>query len=310
MLLVSKRAVFVFIGFLLALTALLMSFFLWADFDYILGRKNLAMKVGQTSISLEDLKKIRNLSGARARQLSETAFAADMFETLLLAEGARKAGLDRDPAFVKKIADFDAALKPGNDDDTVARAAFLIEELANANLTRILNRPDDSGVASLTPPIQPAKVRLHLRTILASDSAMVPEILASHASGISFADLNASCSVSLYRSVNGDIGWKSAGDLPEGVFNKLLEQPAGSLTVGFADDAGTHIFEVVARPGEDPAAAARASRELQLREAKKARLTRALIELRAGIDYWINPTLQVKCQVTPGPETETSGQKR
>ena len=312
MLLVSKRAVFMFIGFLLLMTALLMAFFLWADFDYILGRRSLAMKVGQTSISLADLKKIQQVSGARARQLSEPAFASDFFTTLLLAEGGRQAGLDRQPTFLKKIADFDAALKHSTDDETVARAAFLIEELAEACRQKILNQADEPGEAAragttqITPP--PARVRLHLRTILASDASLVNEIMTRHAGGLSFAELNASYSVSLYRTLGGDLGWKSAADFPAGVFDRLLAVPVGSLTSAFSDENGTHIFEIIARPGEDPNASARAIREQLLRETNKRRMARAMIDLRARIDYWINPVIQVKCQVSPGAEPAGSGQ--
>ncbi|EKD81231.1 MAG: hypothetical protein ACD_39C01900G0003, partial [uncultured bacterium] len=46
MILVSRRMIFSVIGTLLALTFLLMVFFLHIDFDYLLGRKDLAMKVG------------------------------------------------------------------------------------------------------------------------------------------------------------------------------------------------------------------------------------------------------------------------
>ncbi|HNX75001.1 MAG TPA: peptidylprolyl isomerase [Candidatus Rifleibacterium sp.] len=312
MLLVSKRAVFMFIGVLLLMTTLLMTFFLWADFDYILGRRSLAMKVGQTSISLADLKKIQQLSGIQARQLSEAAFASDFFMTLLLAEGGRQAALDRQPAFLKKIADFDAALKNSTDDETVARAAFLIEELAEAFRQKILTQADDPGEAAnagkphIAPP--PPRVRLHLRTILASDASAVAEIMNQHAGGLSFAELNASYSVSLYKSLGGDLGWKSADDFPAGVFDRLLAVPVGSISNAFSDENGTHIFEIIARPGEDPKAAERATREQLLRESNKRRMARAMIDLRSRIDYWINPVIQVKCQVSPGAEPAGSGQ--
>ncbi|MDD3148662.1 MAG: hypothetical protein PHD82_15315 [Candidatus Riflebacteria bacterium] len=314
MLLVSQRAVFVFIGFLLLMTLSLMSFFLWADFDYILGRKHLAMKVGQTSISFDDLKKIQKFSGARARKASEAAYASQLFDTLLMAEGGRRAGLDRKPEFLKKIEDFDAALKNAGDDETVIKAAFLIEELAAANRERILNLPETPGAAMPTssPAAQPpgAGPRLHLRTILTTGPDQIPQILAMHASGSSFADLNASFSVSLYKSVGGDIGWKAENDFPEGVFTRLLALPVASLTEGFTDMAGTHLFEVVSRPEEDPAAVAGATREQLMRELKSKRLMRATIELRNQIDAWMNPVLQIKCQISPGADPADSYENR
>ncbi|HPW59366.1 MAG TPA: peptidylprolyl isomerase [Candidatus Rifleibacterium sp.] len=313
MLLVSQRAVFMFIGFLLLMTFALMSFFLWADFDSILGRKHLAMKVGQTSISLEELKKIQNVSGIRAKQLSEAAFATDFFETLLLAEGARKNGLDRKPEFQQKISDFAAAGRNDSDDDAVARAAFLIEELAEAERQHLFSQT--AAAAGETEKVeQPGtvtpRVRLHLKTILLAEAASASEILAQHASGTSFAELNASHSISLYKGVGGDIGWKSESDLPEGVFAKLLGLAPGVLTEGFSDQAGTHLYLVSARPEEDPAVATRSLREQKLRESRKSRLMRHLIELKNSIDYWINPILQIKCQVTPGQRTADSAENR
>lgn len=59
MILVSRRMIFTVIGALLSLTFLLMLFFLHVDFDYLLGRKDLAMKVGQTTITLEELRQIQ-----------------------------------------------------------------------------------------------------------------------------------------------------------------------------------------------------------------------------------------------------------
>lgn len=302
MLLVSQRAVFAVIGFLLIMTLSLMSFFLLADFDYILGRKHLAMKVGQTSISLEELKKIQKISGARAQRATEAIFATEFFETLLLAEGGRKLGLDRDEEFVKKIADFDSALKNAGDDETVGRAVFLIEELAAATRNRIstLKSSVDASVVEKTTRTAP-RTRLHLRTILLPDPEQVAMVLSEQASGTAFTQLSASYSISLYKGVGGDIGWKSAQDFPEGVFARLLTQPLNSLVEGFSDEAGTHLFAVISRQDENPEIAAKAAQEQLTRELKKRRLAHYMIELHREIDYWINPALQVKCQVVTGP---------
>ena len=310
MLLVSQRAVFAFIGLLLFLTFALMVFFLTADFDYILGRKHLAMKVGQTSITLAELKKIQQLSGSHSQKLSEAAFATFFFETLLLAEGGRAEGLDQTPEFRKKIEDFDAALKNADDDETIARAAFLIEELAAANRGRLLNAVagKDIDIANAAPVA--ARIRLHLRTILLPDASTAEEVIKQQAEGADFAQLNASYSISLYKSVGGDIGWKTANDFPDGVFSHLLAAETGTLVSGFTDAAGHHLFEVVSRPEEDPAAAARAMREQLMREMKKKALMRHTIDLRNRLDYWINPTLQVRCQVTPASTDAATDETR
>lgn len=298
MLLVSKRAVFVFIGALLLMTLALMSFFLLADFDYILGRKDLAMKVGQTSISLDQLKQIKRISGIRSQNVPDAVFATEFFETLLLSEGGRKLGIDRKPEFVKRIADFDGAVRNASDDETIARAVFLIEELADATRASIINQgTDTTDISTDKASIPSPKIKLHLHTILLPVASLTQLIMTEQASGTTFAELNASWSVSLYKGVGGDIGWKTEQDFPEGVFAKLLTQPINTLSEGFSDAAGTHLFTVVSKQEENPATAARAIREQQTREMKKKRLARYVIELRNQIEYWINPALQIKCQV-------------
>ena len=59
MILVSRRMVLTVIGALLSLTFLLMLFFLHVDFDYLLGRKDLAMKVGRPQSHLKSSNRYR-----------------------------------------------------------------------------------------------------------------------------------------------------------------------------------------------------------------------------------------------------------
>ncbi len=309
MILVSRRMVFAVIGVLLGLTFLLMLFFLHVDFDYLLGRKDLAMKVGQTTITLEELRQIQAISGVQARKLDVAAFASEFFDTLLYAEGGRRLGLDRRPEFIRKIAVFDQAAAKGDANETLARAVFLIEELAAAARREVAEatyHPAELAEIKVNVPAPPQ--RLHLKTILVSDEEHAQQLLAEYEAGIAFADLNASWSRSLYRGVGGDIGWKSAGDFPADVFAKLLEVPDEKVVRGFADEAGVHLFSVAARPKIDPAQHEKAERELQLRELRRRRLMKYIVELRNSVDYWVNPVLQVRCQTVSRPGAADSSQ--
>ncbi|MDD2998303.1 MAG: hypothetical protein PHV05_04520 [Candidatus Riflebacteria bacterium] len=307
MILVSKRAIFGFIGALLFLTTALMTFFFVADFDYILGRKDLAMKVGQTTISMSELKKIQKISGIKARQATEQAFASEFLNTLLLAEGARRLELDRKPEFTQKIADFDNALKNAGDDETMAKAVYLLEEMASTARTAAtdINIPDAGATGSIPPEYQPP-VKLHLKTILLKNAEDVARLLAEQASGTAFAQLNASWSESLYKGVGGDIGWKSAQDFPQNVFDSFLKQPLNTVIEGFTDKNGIHLFAVCSKPEKDPAHSDKVIRERLLKEAKRKRLMQYMIELRNQIYFWVNPSLQIKRQVETRPGLDDS----
>jgi len=309
MILVSRRMIFTVIGALLSLTFLLMLFFLHVDFDYLLGRKDLAMKVGQTTITLEELNQIQAISGVTAKKLEVAAFASEFFDTLLYAEGGRRLGLDRRPEFIRKIAGFDQAAARGDASESLSRAVFLIEELAAAARREVAEasyHPAELAEIKVSVPVPPQ--RLHLKTILVSDEEQARQLLAEFETGTAFADLNASWSRSLYRGVGGDIGMKSTGDFPAGVFEKMLEAPDDKIVRGFVDEDGVHLFLVTARPKIDPAQHARAERELQLRELRRRRLMKYIVELRNSVDYWVNPVLQVRCQTVQRPGAADSSQ--
>ena len=309
MILVSRRMVFSVIGALLSSTFLLMLFFLHIDFDQLLGRKDLAMKVGQTTISLEELNQIQAISGVQARKLSTAAFASQFFDTLLYAEGGRRLGLDRRPDFIRKISVFDQAAAKGDAKETLARAVFLIEELAASARREVAEagyHPAELAAIKVDVPKLPQ--RLHLKTILVATEEQAQQLLDEASAGAVFADLNASWSRSLYHGVGGDIGWKSAGDFPAGVFEKLLEATDNSIIRGFADEAGIHFYSVAARPKIDAAQQEKAERELQSRELRRRRLMKYIVELRNSVYYWVNPVLQVRCQTVSQPAPADSSQ--
>jgi len=298
MIMVSKRAVMTFIASLLTMTMALMAFFLYTDFDYLLGQKSLAMKVGQISISLKELAEIQNISGIRSKAQTEQAFAVELFDTLLLAEGGRKLGLDRQPGFVKKINAFDAALKHSKDPETIAKAVFLLEQLAETTRNHLVeNHNYELELAALPVKTTQPTTRLHLRTILAESVEQAETIILQRLAGLDFETLNASWSRSLYRPVGGDIGWKTSADFPPDVFAGLEALGPGVLAEAFSDEAGTHLFEVISRPQHNTAAAEKAARQAGLRDLKRRRLQTSLAELRNSIEHWVNPKLQSRCQV-------------
>lgn len=298
MIVVSKRAIFLFIGMLLGLTILLIIFFMFTDFDYILGRKTLAMKVGQTQITLAELKLIQNVSGVKTRQMPESLFAAELLETLLLAESARISGFDKRPDFVRKTGNFDAAISNNKDSENIARAAFLMEELAEAARADIIdNHNYDFELAAAVKPAVTIKPRLHLRTILAENAEQAQLIIKERLSGTDFAQLNASWSRSLYKSVGGDIGRKSADDFPDNLYAGLLTLEPGVLAEAFSDEAGTHLFEVISKPVMHQATAEKAAREKALRDLKRQRLQKRLNALRNEVEHWVNPVLQNRSQI-------------
>lgn len=297
MLLVSRHTVFVIIGILLTMTFSLMMFFLHIDFDSLLGRKGLAMKVGQTTISLDELRQIQAISGVKAKKLDAAAFASEFFDTLLFAEGGRRLGLDRRSDFIRKVSVFDRASRRSDDKETLARAVFLIEELAAAARQEVAEANfHPAELAEIKVSVPAPKPRLHLKTILVADEEQAQNLQTESAEGAAFAELNASWSLSLYRGVGGDVGLKSVSDFPAGVFAKLLAESDDTLVRGFADDAGIHFFSVTARPQIDPAQHAKAERELQLRELRRRRLLKYMVELRNSLEYWVNPVLQARCQ--------------
>ncbi len=297
---VSKNLIIAVLAAMLGATALLMLFFLIADFDSLLGRKHLAMKVGQTRITIEELSIIKQSSGVNSRTMADHAFAADFFETLLQAEAGRKNALDRKPDFLQKIADFDMALKNRGREEIIIKAAFLLEQLAASFRQTVIENYDYSDeLAKTSLPEVNVQPRLHLRTILVEDEQAAAEVIKERIAGVSFDQLNASFSRSLYAAVGGDIGWKTANDFPPDVFQGLMLLEPGILAEAFSDEAGTHLYEVVSRPAQNLERATRAAKELALRKLKQQRLRQRLVRLRNEIDFWVNPTLQMRCQIVP-----------
>lgn len=305
MILVSRTGVVVFILFSLVMTAVLMGLFMFVDFDSLLGRKHLAMKVGQTSISLEDFKKIKSISGSRAQAMPDQAWAEELFTTLILAEDARNHMLDQDPELKIRVETFNAALNKSEDEERVARSVFLHEELAKASINRLLqSNADYKKLLEETgrTTVAQSDERLHLRMFTLVSQADLEAALSSIASGATLDQINASFSVSPYRGVGGDIGWKSAADLPEEVFARLSTAEKDELVEGFRDESGIHLFAIVDRPQTKLLV----SNEKQLQQLKNKLISQHLIKLRTEIDFWINPTLRAMCQISPAPAPEPS----
>ncbi len=298
MILVSRNGIIVFIVFSLAMTGLLMGLFMFVDFDSLLGRRHLAMKVGQTSISISDFQKIKSISGERAKAMPDQAWAEELFSTLILAEDARSRLLDQNPEIKNRVELFNSALNVGEDEERIARSVFLHEELAKASIERLLK--NDADYQRLLEEHQRSEKidttgRLHLRQITLTSDEELTEVSGEIASGASIEQINASFSVSPYRGVGGDIGWKTAGDFPEGVFNKLEMTKEGELVEGFRDESGIHLFVVINRPERK----IMLSNEKQLQLLKNRLISKHLIKLRSETEYWINPSLRAMCQIAP-----------
>jgi parvulin-like peptidyl-prolyl isomerase len=297
LILVSKNGILAFIIFALLMTALLMSVFMFADFDALLGRKDLALKVKDTSISFADFIKIKEISGQRAKSMSDMEFARELLENLLLAEDARRKKLHENPELRKRADTFAKALNLPTDETNIAKIIFLTEELAKASLNTIsaseaLQTEENDGQKP-----QNTVSSLHLRTIVVGNASLAALLEADIASQTPFAELNASYSISLYKSVGGDLGRKKQNDFPEGVFAKFLQAPEGQLIKGYTDQAGTHYFEVLDHH-ETQASRQPAARQLKQRRRQNSQLIAQHIQelIKTG-DWWLNPKLRDSRQI-------------
>lgn len=302
MILVSRTGIVAFIVFSLAMTGFLMGLFMFVDFDALLGRSDLAMKIGQTTISLEDFRKIKLISGEKVRQMPEQTWAEELFETVILAEDARNKRLDENPEFINRAEIFAMAINLSEDENRIARSIFLLEELAKASIERLLQ--DSSEYQSLLnakpeTASSPAPARLHLRTLLLADTEKYEQVQSEIASGTDFARLNEQFSISPYRGVGGDIGWKSAEDLPDGVFAQLQQAELHETMFGYRDENGIHLFAVIDKPALT--LSNRSEKEKQLKELKNRLITRHIAGLKSTIVHWVNPTLRVMCQIEMQP---------
>lgn len=307
-LLVSRTGIIGFIVFSLVMTSLLMALFMFVDFGSIFGLSNLALKVGQTSISMKDFKKIQEISGERAKQMTEQAFAQELLETLLLAENGRNLLLDQREEFKQKIQAFDSALNKSDDEERIARSIFLIEELAKASLEQTLkDSPEIATVSHLdSSQAMNEQVKLHLRTISASNPSRATEIMTAIASGTPFEEINSSWSTSLYKGVGGDLGWKTEKDLPEGVFSKLMNSATGHIIEGFADESGIHFFEVLGKHKTRKNYNETAEIEKKSKASKRKIISRHIVHLKNRIYHWMNPALRVKRQINVNLKKETN----
>ncbi|RCK80791.1 MAG: hypothetical protein OZSIB_2679 [Candidatus Ozemobacter sibiricus] len=344
---------------LVLLTGSLMLAVSQIDLDAWLFGHDLALKVGGTSLTLGQFRQLKELAPPTARRLSNTEFAAELVETLLLAEAGRQLRLDREEEFIRLREAFDQALASGpelpvadlaatspgtwtalrSSESAVAgperstgpaappaggwsehrpsdaaagpatpptdliRAWFLIEELARLTRARVADAaapPAGSEPGEETDPGEnAAPTRLHLQTIVVGDEATAREVLAQAAAGVPFPVLNASYSRSLYAPVGGDLGWKTAGDLPPGLFDTLAALPVGSMTVAYTDAEGVHLLRVKSRPADDRPGAARRAAAQAREEARRQAVQRFLHTMRTTMPWWVHPLLAPAAMPAP-----------
>ena len=245
---VSRTTIWGFSLGLLFFTGLMMTLCLKIDFPLYLAEKEVALKVGTTVIDFPTFQQLKALVVVDHRQIiSDRDFAAELLETLLLAEAGRKAGLDREPDFQERIRDFDDAIAKASDPQILPRTMFLLEELATRARDQLATDVDgitELSLASMAAvfPSELSPLRMRAREILVDTDAIASQALLEFASGTPFSELNSRYSRSPYSGVGGDRGWLTPRDLPPGGFSALETQTPGSLTRLFADELGVHLF--------------------------------------------------------------------
>jgi len=305
LIMLSRTALLPLAGGLVVLTGLLMMLFSQIDLETWIAGQELGVKVGGTSISLAEFRELKAMVPASARALSNGQFAAELVETLLLAEAGRQLGLDKQDGFRQEILTFDQAVSDATSNTAqgvspateLTRAFFLIEELARRTREKVADSVPDLRAV---PPQEPADAasgstipdRLHIQTILVSDQTSAERVIALAASGEAFTTLNSSFSKSLYAPVGGDLGWKTQLDLPPGIFSALASAPVGSLTVGFTDAEGVHLFLVKGRRQISPQLFGRQAAERTMQENRRRAEQSFIQTMRATIPCFVNPSLQ------------------
>lgn len=295
---VSKNAIIYFIVLLLILTLLLIVLFSTTDFDSLLGMKRLAIKVGETAINTNDFATIKSISGAKAQAMTPSDFANNFVDTLLLSEEGKRLGLDKTPKFIKKISEFDRLLVINSDTDKISKSVFLIEELAKATRERIIEKlPMISSETLGINDTSNFKPKLRLKTILVKTMSQALNVLKEASSGKSFKSLNASWSVSLYRFVGGDLGWREANDFPDGLYEKLSSLPVASLTIGMEDEYGVHIFSSASKQ-KNFTKLNQSSTVLRAIAARKAKsIETTIVHLKKTMNCYICPGLRSACNM-------------
>jgi hypothetical protein len=290
---------------LIGFTALVLVFFLRIDPDVFFGGDRLALKVGGTVLTLPQFRTLQSLAGPEGMRMSGGEFARRLVDTLLLAEAARSRHLDKTLEYLDKVKAFDRAISPASETQDLSRALFLIEELGRMIRRDVAREVAVAGDARI--PVVPVPVpasgssgmvpggerpeKLHLRTIQVGDAGQVLTILNHAAAGASFDQLNASWSCSPYAPVQGDLGRVSSMDLPAGVFERLAKTPVGSLTIGYADETGTHLFLIVDKVRPSSMNSQRTLKGISRQHLESRQILEFLEEQKRRIPVWINPAL-------------------
>ncbi len=290
----SRRFIWGMVLLLIFLTGFLMMVFMKFDMEEFFLSDQLAIKVGGTSIRMSEFKQIKGLSAPEADSLSDQAFAGELLETLVWAEAGRDLGLDRQEKFLANIRLFDQAIALSSGPIDISKALFLIEELARTTREKVMSSaegiPEMPPAGSATEPsIVPEK--LHLKTILLPPGSSPTQLFLDAAAGVPFEALNASFSKSLYAPVGGDISWKTPGDLPPGVFEKIAAVPVGSISLGFTDEEGTHLFRLEARPEAGATLTRKLAQGRAVSENQKQALERFFQTMKRTVPMFIHQSL-------------------
>lgn len=280
---------------LIGLAGFTIIFFLKVDPDLFFASEKLAMKIGGTVLTIPQFRNLKILAGPQGIQLSEKEFAHRLTETILFAEAARQKGFDRSSSYLGKVKIFDQTIPPASDPQNLMRALFLMEELGNSMRVSLLQKVSNSMEKTDPEPILPASSvveKLHVRTVQVSSEEDARRVLEDAAAGVTFNELNASWSESLYAPVAGDLGWINPDDLPNGVFAHLLETPVGSMTLGFNDGEGFHLFVIEEKLRTNSSLRRRETENKRLQEKQELEIKDFLNAQKERIPVWINPVLE------------------
>ncbi|HOY66706.1 MAG TPA: peptidylprolyl isomerase [Candidatus Ozemobacteraceae bacterium] len=298
---ISRTSLWATVALLALCAGLLMLAMLNVDLDALLGGEDLAMKVGGTAVTREDFIALKRLSEPKAGSIGDAAFAAELLETLFLAEAGRRLGLDRQKDFQDRVVAFDRAIALASDPVDLSKALFLLEELARRTRDGIIAAADaesatfgdtDAPAVAGETASETAPAKLHLRTILAGGEDAAAAVMAAATGGSAFASLNASWSRSPYAATGGDLGWVGPEDLPPGVYERLEELPVGSITRAFSDGNGVHLFLVEARPAAPPGQGDRLRLGRRRAEHRQRALDRFTQTMRATMPWFVHPSLK------------------
>ncbi|HNV71925.1 MAG TPA: hypothetical protein PKO06_19630, partial [Candidatus Ozemobacteraceae bacterium] len=152
---------------LVLFTGFAMTLCMKIDFPLYFAEREVALKVGGTIIDLPTFRQLKDAAELDREKLSDQGFASELLDLLLLSEAGRKAGIDRDAGFQKRIRDYDEAMAIASTTSVIQRTLFLFEELAEQTRQHLVGGAVASASATSVPAMPASQPqRLHVREIV------------------------------------------------------------------------------------------------------------------------------------------------